>query len=75
MCLGCDGVVCSCGTSVGLVGRRIGGGTGEEGGGVCGWVVRLCLCSVAFFGWRVGGRYLLCVCLFHVVSVACLVCM
>ena len=35
---------------MGLVGRGIGGGTG-----VGGWVVSVCLCSVAFFGWRVGG--------------------
>ena len=40
---------------MGLVGRGIGGGMG-----VGGWVVSVCLCSVAFFGWRVGGRYLLC---------------
>ena len=32
------------------MGRGIGGGTG-----VGGWMVSVCLCSVAFFGWRVGG--------------------
>ena len=48
---------------MGLVGRGIGGGTGE------GCVVSVCLC-VAFFGWRVGGLEGGTCC----VSVSCCVC-
>ena len=65
MCLGCDGVVCSCGTSVGLVGRGIGGGMGWVGGwSVCVYVLWRSLVG-GLEGWRE----------VPVVSVACLVCM
>ena len=68
MCLGCDGVVCSCGTSVGLVGRGIGGGTG--GGGGCVWVGGQCVFMFCGVLWLEGWREVPVVCL----SVSCCVC-